>query len=120
MPGVIADGNDVLAVQNAVKTACNRARHGKGPTLIECKTYRLSGHSRGDQRKYRSKEEEKMWWEKDSIKRFKQFLIDEQIMSKSDNLRVQHEVRQIITESVKFAKQSDNPDPATLLEGVFA
>jgi TPP-dependent pyruvate/acetoin dehydrogenase alpha subunit len=67
MPGVVVDGNDVEAVHEAAGEAIARARRGEGPTLIECKTYRLCGHSRSDPRTYRSKEEEAAWETKDPI-----------------------------------------------------
>lgn len=119
-PGIVVDGNDVLAVRTAVREACDRARCLQGPTLIECKTYRLSGHSRGDQRKYRSAEEEKAWWKKDPIKRFRRLLMDRKFLTRENDTRIRREARQVIKQAVKFARQSDDPDPATLQEGVFA
>ncbi|HEY3418170.1 MAG TPA: thiamine pyrophosphate-dependent dehydrogenase E1 component subunit alpha, partial [Armatimonadota bacterium] len=70
MPGEIIDGNDVLAVQQAVQQAAQRARAGEGPTLIEAKTYRQLGHSRGDLRVYRTREEEAEWATRDPIRQF--------------------------------------------------
>ena len=67
MPGVVVDGNDVVAVYEVAGQAIARARRGEGPTFIECKTYRLCGHSRSDPRTYRSKEEEAQWEAKDPI-----------------------------------------------------
>lgn len=69
MPGVIVDGNDVTEVYHAVQTAAARARAGDGPTLIEAKTYRILGHSRGDLRVYRTREEEAEWAARDPITR---------------------------------------------------
>jgi acetoin:2,6-dichlorophenolindophenol oxidoreductase subunit alpha len=67
MPGVVVDGNDVLAVREVTREAVQRARAGEGPTLIECKTYRLCGHSRSDACGYRSREEEAAWRERDPL-----------------------------------------------------
>ncbi|MEM3054951.1 MAG: thiamine pyrophosphate-dependent dehydrogenase E1 component subunit alpha, partial [Candidatus Bathyarchaeia archaeon] len=75
IPGVVVDGNDVLAVYEATFKAVERARKGEGPTLIECKTYRHRGHSRVDPARYRPKEEVEAWLAKDPIKRFKERLL---------------------------------------------
>ena len=120
MPGCVVDGNDMLAVKNAVATACYRARRHDGPTLIEAKTYRLSGHSRGDPRVYRTREEEASWREKDPIERFRQFLIQDGILTAEKDARIKREARQAVSAAVEFARRSPYPDPATLEEGVFA
>jgi TPP-dependent pyruvate/acetoin dehydrogenase alpha subunit len=67
MPGCVVDGMDVLAVREATAEATARARRGEGPTLIECKTYRLCGHSRSDACGYRTRDEEALWREKDPL-----------------------------------------------------
>ncbi len=120
MPGVVVDGNDVLAVQETVGKACDRARRLDGPTLIECKTYRLSGHSRGDPRRYRSPEEEAEWWKREPIERFRQSLLEKKILTASEDARLRRQAKQAVAEAVKFARQSKYPDPATLEKGVFA
>ena len=74
-PGVAVDGNDVLAVYEAVREAVDRARRGEGPTLIEARTYRLTAHSSDDDdRRYREKEEIEGWRQKDPITRFERYL----------------------------------------------
>ncbi|MEG0356551.1 MAG: thiamine pyrophosphate-dependent dehydrogenase E1 component subunit alpha [Christensenellaceae bacterium] len=75
MPGVIVDGNDVLAIMAAVEEAAERARTGGGPTLIELKTYRWLGHSKSDKRAYRTREEEAEWKAKCPIKRFGAYML---------------------------------------------
>ena len=70
MPGVAVDGNDVLAVHAAAAAAAARARAGLGPTLLECKTYRIYGHSLGDLQVYREKAEVEEWKKRDPILRF--------------------------------------------------
>jgi len=117
--GIVVDGNDVLAVHNVVADAIQNARNGAGPTLIECVTYRLSGHSRGDPRIYRSREEEELAWQNDPIKRFKTFLQNEGILTPVQNKKITAEARRIVREAVQFARKSDFPPPETLYEGVY-
>jgi pyruvate dehydrogenase E1 component alpha subunit len=119
-PGVVVDGNDLLAVRDVMRTACLRARRGEGPTLVECKTYRHSGHSRGDPRKYRSREEEADWLTRAPIRRFRAVLMERGLLSREDDQRLRREARATVAEAVRFARQSPDPDPATLEEGVFA
>lgn len=76
MPGVIVDGMDVCAVMEAVSNAAARARQGKGPTLIEAKTYRYLGHSKSDGRLYRTREEEEAWKKKDPIESFVKHMLE--------------------------------------------
>jgi TPP-dependent pyruvate/acetoin dehydrogenase alpha subunit len=77
IPGKSVDGMDVLAVHEAVREAVDRARGGDGPTLLEFKTYRYMGHSRGDPGKYRKSEELETWRRRDPISLFREFLISE-------------------------------------------
>jgi TPP-dependent pyruvate/acetoin dehydrogenase alpha subunit len=65
--GVRVDGNDVEAVHDGVADLAARARRGEGPALLECRTYRLSGHSRGDPREYRTREEERAAWQREPL-----------------------------------------------------
>src|SRR5919199_1379976 len=77
MPGVVVDGNDIFAVYQAARDAMDRARSGGGPTLLECKTYRLRPHSNADDdRKYRSAAEVDAWRARDPILRLEQYLLD--------------------------------------------
>ncbi len=69
IPGLSIDGNDFELVRDTVSSLASRARNGEGPSLLECRTYRLSGHSRGDQRVYRSREEERDAWTREPIAR---------------------------------------------------
>jgi len=119
IPGVVVDGNDLCAIREVVRNACKRARDGQGATLVECKTYRLSGHSRGDQCNYRSPDEEAQWWVKDPIKRFRKRLGDEGLLSKEDDKAIKKSARDIVRQAVAFAKASPLPDVAELREGVF-
>jgi pyruvate dehydrogenase E1 component alpha subunit len=120
IPGVVVDGNDVLAVYEATQRAVERARKGEGPTLIECKTYRHKGHSRVDPAKYRPKEEVEEWLAKDPIKRFKEKLLQTNTLTESEIQQIEKEVSDEIEEAVKFAMQSPYPAPEEALEDVYA
>ena len=121
MPGVIVDGQKLLEVKKAVAKAVARARKGDGPTLIECKTYRYRGHSRSDPRKYRTKEEEQYWHDRDPIKLFSRFVIEKKAMTKKEVEELQKKVDKEMADAEDFAlNQSPYPDPNTLLEDVYA
>lgn len=120
IPGVVVDGNDVLAVYEAARDAVERARSGKGPTLIECKTYRQRGHSRVDPARYRPKEEVEVWLRRDPIKLFKEGLARAGILDGGETQRIEEEVSAEIEEAVKFAIESPYPDPEEALEDVYA
>jgi len=120
IPGVTVDGNDLLAVYQATHEAVERARSGGGPTLIEALTYRWKGHSKSDKQRYRTKEEVKEWQDRDPIARLAQKMLDAAILSEDDLVKLQTRVEQEITEAIEFAKASPEPDPATILEGVYA
>ncbi len=76
IPGVTVDGNDVLAVYEAVGKAVARARESQGPTSVECKTYRWHGHFEGDVQTYKPKEEVEEWMKRDPIPRFRKRLVE--------------------------------------------
>jgi pyruvate dehydrogenase E1 component alpha subunit len=120
IPGIIADGNDVLAVYAAAKKAVERARKSEGPTLIECKTYRHKGHSRVDPAKYRPKEEVEEWLRKDPIRRFKQTLLQENILPEKEIQDIEIQVMHEIEQAVKFAVESPYPMPEEALDDVYA
>ena len=120
MPGVQADGMDVLAVAAAVRPAVERARAGRGPSLIECKTYRFLGHSKSDQRVYRSREEEAAWRERDPIARLRATLLEQGLASVADLEAVASEALATVDAAVAFARESPFPDADALHAGVFA
>jgi len=117
--GVIVDGNDVLAVYQTVGEAVNRAREGKGPTLIECKTYRFRGHFEGDTQEYRSKEELEESMKKCPIQRFREKLLELGILTEEDIEKMMKEIRSEIEAAVDFAKNSPEPAYETALEDVY-
>lgn len=120
IPGVTVDGNDVLAVYGAVSTAADRARAGDGPTLIESLTYRWRGHSRSDRQLYRTREEVKEWQTRDPIPRFGRLLIQAGYLVDEEMEAIRARAYQQIEEAVAFAENSPEPDPASIMEGVYA
>jgi pyruvate dehydrogenase E1 component alpha subunit len=119
MLGVVVDGNDVTAVYKAAKEAVENARNGKGPTLIECKTYRHKGHSRFDPGKYRPPAEVEEWMKKDPIPRLKNKLIKEGILTEEEAHEIDRQVIEAIEESARFAVESPFPEPEEALEDVY-
>jgi pyruvate dehydrogenase E1 component alpha subunit len=114
--GVTVDGNDVLAVYQAVSEARDRARAGDGPTLIEAMTYRWKGHSKSDREAYRTREEVKEWQARDPIPRFAAVLgFDDAAVA---DLRAEADA--LIEAAVTFAEASPEPDLSTIMEGVYA
>jgi len=119
-PGEVVDGNDVLAVYEVVLKAVRRSRKGKGPSLIECKTYRWKGHSKSDQNLYRSKEEIELWKKKCPIKRFKEKLIYENILTEEKIKMIEEDAKNTIERAVEFAKNSPEPSVEEIFEGVYS
>ena len=122
IPGISVDGNDVMAVFEAASEAVGRARQGKGPTVVECKTYRIKGHYVGDPQVYRSEADVKSWQaeDKDPILRFKKQLIGKKILSKKEVEDLDDSIRKEIETAVRFAEGSPYPEPKDLLTDVYA
>jgi TPP-dependent pyruvate/acetoin dehydrogenase alpha subunit len=120
IPGVQVDGMDVMAVAGVVRTAVERARSGRGPTLVECKTYRFLGHSKNDQRVYRSKEEEAAWRERDPIARFRATLLEQGLATAAELDATAREALAAVDEAVSFAQRSLFPELDALTAGVFS
>jgi pyruvate dehydrogenase E1 component alpha subunit len=111
MPGVTVDGNDIFAVYEAAHEAIARARAGKGPTLLECKTYRFYGHYEGDQQTYKvAAENEKYQKERDPIQLFKTNVLSRQLVSEAELQAIDARVAAQIEEAVKFAEESPFPE----------
>ncbi len=120
IPGVTVDGNDFFAVRDTVAACAEAARAGKGPALIECATYRLSGHSRGDPRVYRTREEEAAAWKNDPILRLEQRLKADGLLDDDALSARRHAMLTRIEEAIRFCENSPLPDPATLRDDLFA
>ncbi len=119
MPGVTIDGNDVLEVHKTVQEAVERARKGGGPTLIECKTYRLRPHCEKFQ-EIRPKEELDRCWECCPIDRFKEELTERGILDAETDRKILQEAEEEIDRAVKFADESPFPEPGEIFEDVYA
>jgi acetoin:2,6-dichlorophenolindophenol oxidoreductase subunit alpha len=120
MPGFAVDGNDLPAVVAAARPAIELARRGGGPTLLECKTYRLRGHSKSDRNLYRSKEEIEAWRDKDAIRRLERELIAHGRLGEAELLAIEQAAQKTIDDALEFAKASPDPDPAQLTRDVYA
>ena len=120
MPGVTVDGNDVMAVYEAVLEAVKRARAGQGPSLVENSTYRWRGHSKSDANRYRTKEEIAEWMKKDPIVRFQNDLIKEGVLTQAEAEAIEAGAQAAIESAVEYADESPEPDVATIFEGVYA
>ena len=123
IPGVAVDGNDVLAVWEAMRVAAERARNGGGPTLIECKTYRTVGHHEGDPviGTYRTQEELDAWIKRDPIDMFRTRLVQEYGIASPEELEtLERKIDAVVAAALEFARQSPQPDPATLDRHVYA
>jgi pyruvate dehydrogenase E1 component alpha subunit len=120
IPGVSVDGNDVLRVYEAVGAAVVRAREGKGPTLVECKTYRWHGHFEGDAQGYKPQSEVDEWKKKDPIPRFLAHLLKQGVLDEAGAGKMDKEMLQEIDEAVRFAVDSPFPAPEEAEEDVFA
>jgi pyruvate dehydrogenase E1 component alpha subunit len=119
IPAIIADGMDVQSVYHAAYEAVDHARAGKGPVLIECKTYRFSGHSRSDPQLYRPKEEMDEWKSKDPISALMNQLIGEGIATIEEIDVLHRSVERDMDEAIEFARTSPHPLPEDALEDMF-
>ena len=118
IPGAVVDGMDVLAVWKATEKAVKRARDGRGPSLLECKTYRFLGHSRGDPPygPYRTQEELETWKKRDPFL----LLIKQGGLTSNEVERIDKEVSEVVEEAVRFAEESPEPDVDVALEDIYA
>jgi len=120
MPGLTVDGMDVLAVHEAAASAVERARAGGGPTLLECVTYRYKGHSKSDRQRYRGRDEVEAWRARDPIARLRARLADAGALDEAEADRLAAEAAAVIEDALRFAEAQPEPDPAALLEDVYA
>lgn len=106
--GVSVDGNDVETVYDSVAEAVQQARAGNGPSLVECKTYRVDSHCMVLEIP-RDPDEEKQWWKKEPISRYEKKLLAGKLLAKTDIEKLKQEVMAIIDEAEEFGKQSPLP-----------
>jgi len=121
IPGQLVDGMKVLDVYEATSIAVARAKRGEGPTLIECETYRYTGHGPYDiGLDYRTQEEIDRWKERDPITNFEQILISQNLATPLELQEIRDRVRQIVEEAVQFAQNSPYPPKEQLSDYVWA
>ncbi len=121
MESVTVDGNDVLAVFEAAGEAVQRARGGDGPTLIECRTYRTRAHSEGMRDAgYRTQEEVEEWKERDPIKRYNEWLLENEEAGPETLAEIEAEVRATVADAEEFARNSPWPEPDTVSDHIFS
>ncbi len=120
IPGVIVDGNDVLAVYEATLVAADRARQGLGPTLIEAKTMRMKGHAEHDDARYVPQDVVEKWRKKDPILRFEKYLAEKKLITASEKAAIEARIEKEIREDVAFAEASPFPPPEDAARPVWA
>ncbi len=120
IPATTVDGNDVLAVYRATRTAAARARRGAGPALIECKTMRMKGHAEHDDARYVPKQVFEAWRKKDPILRFEKYLNGEKLMTAKEKSAIEERVEKEIRADVEFAEASPLPPPESAARPVWA
>ena len=119
VPGEIVDGNDVFAVWNAAQRAVERARNGDGPTLIECKTFRMTGHSAHDDAGYVPHELFEYWEERDPVRRLERDLIKHDAITASGIDEMQSRINAEIDEAIQIAEKDPYPAPEDCLRDVY-
>jgi len=115
MPGVTIDGNKVTEVYETVKEAVERARSGKGPSLIECETLRMSGHGTHDPATYIPEEEKEHWKKKDPIVWFTNHLQGQGFIAEAEEKKIEKKIEKEIDEAIEFARAQPAPTPEDLL-----
>jgi acetoin:2,6-dichlorophenolindophenol oxidoreductase subunit alpha len=122
IPSKVVDGNNALEVYEATVEAVKRAREGGGPTLIECQTYRMKGHSRFDPAKYRPKEEADYWLsdEKDAVNVIQRIALEQGAITEKDAAKIREKLQKEVDKAGEFAKNSEFPEPEEALDDVYA
>jgi pyruvate dehydrogenase E1 component alpha subunit len=123
VPAMAVDGNDVLEVWHAAAVAILRARHGEGPSLIECRTYRIRGHVESEvtflQGRYRTDNEVATWMVRDPIARLRSCLTAQHKLTAEELETVETDVAQTVAEAVAFAERSAWPEPLQARDFMF-
>jgi len=119
MPSEVVNGMSVEDVYEAVERSAKRARKGDGPTLLDIRTYRYKGHSMSDPQKYRTKDEVSSYQEQDPIEQVRKTIQDHKLATAKQIETIENRVKDIVTESIKFADESPYPDKSELYEDVY-
>ena len=120
IPAEPVDAMSAEAVHVAVARAAERARAGEGPTLLEFRTYRYKGHSMSDPAKYRSKDEVEEYKQRDPIEIVRKAILEKKFATPADLEAIDKRILETVEESVKFAEESNYPDPAEATRDVYA
>jgi 2-oxoisovalerate dehydrogenase E1 component len=120
IPGATVDGNDIWAVYHATQEAVERARSGGGPTLVECQTYRIHGHTEGESAEYRSTTEVEEWRGRDPIMRWRKHLLDSGILTEEQATEMERQARDAVEEAVAFAQSNPDPTLESITEDIFS
>jgi TPP-dependent pyruvate/acetoin dehydrogenase alpha subunit len=122
MPGVLVDGNDVLAMIHVVREAAARGRRGEGATLIEARTYRRGAHSSSDDPSvYRDPAEPKEWESHDPLERFRKYLLAKNEVTAEIEAQMRHEILEEITDALQYAeRQAPKPPLHSMFEDVYS
>jgi len=119
MPSEPVDAMSVEAVHLAVARAAERARAGDGPTLLEFRTYRYKGHSMSDPQKYRTKEEVEEYKRRDPVEVVRTTILEKKYATEQELEAIQEKVDAVVEDSVKFAEESNHPDPREATTDVY-
>ncbi|MBI4014628.1 MAG: pyruvate dehydrogenase (acetyl-transferring) E1 component subunit alpha [Candidatus Aenigmarchaeota archaeon] len=120
-PGVQVDGNDVFAVYKASLEAVERARAGKGPTLVECFTYRMGDHTTSDDAsRYRSREEVSEWVKKDPVARLEKYMVSENVMTGKEMKEIAASTLNEVEKAVKEAESAPKQDAGDIFRFMYA
>lgn len=120
VPGIKIDGNDVLAVYTTTREAVERARRGEGPTMIECVTMRMRGHSENDDARYVPRELLEQWSRRDPVERFERWLLDGGILDGETRDRMRTGIVTGVREAAEWADAQPAPSPETALTDVYS
>lgn len=120
MPARSVDAMLVWEVHFAIQEAAERARNGEGPTLLELRTYRYKGHSMSDPAKYRTKEEVEQYKLRDPIEQVKKKILDGKMASEQDLDEIESRIKEQVNECIKFAEESEWPDPEEAMKDIYA
>jgi TPP-dependent pyruvate/acetoin dehydrogenase alpha subunit len=119
MPGETIDGNDILAVYRAAREAIARAREGKGPSFIECRTFRLTGHSAHDAAEYVPKARLERAAKEEPVARFEELLLKKKIVKPKQVHEMEEQIAAELDDAIAFAEARPLPDGASAVEGVY-